>query len=638
MSDHDSSQHYKQARQMGKKYQSDNSGNAYNGYLLVLDDLIKDVEIVSELNLGTREIPIEKIIGTRTSARSNAFAGNFMPLLAENTEFGAKWKKLYNSHIDEGIREPIKVYEYINRYFALEGNKRISVLKYCGAASAYAKVTRIIPKRDESNSLVTRYYEFLDFDKRASFNNLWFSHTGSFTRLVQIVEKYKTKHPEVTDSIEELINSAFKTFRLSYKSCGFGSIPITSGDAFLEFTEIYGFHPNTPVSGINDRVKSCEAQFKLLSLKDTNDTNTVEMKQDNEKSPLSFFSKRPSKLKIAFAFEGDPEHSLWTHTHYVAMQRLQKKMGDKVDIISKSGIYEKGSYKAICELMEQEPDILFTTSPNMSSASLRLSLENPDKTILNCDIAQPQKNMMTYFAKQQEAVFLCGVVAGAMTKSNIVGYMTSARFHKDLTFNVNAFALGAQLVNPHVKVVNFIQSHTDYEPREHIAARRKLAQAGVDIALCLHQLNTPLVRKAFPGVYAQVFKLERSTGYPEESLGAIALDWSVFYDQIVGDSFTTKNSILDITRSGYDSAVHFGWGMNTGIIDVYGVDAFMGHNAVKLLKIFRSLIVSGQIHPFEGPMTDRDGVLRVEKDDVPSLIEIQNMDWMLDTITEVIEG
>ena len=145
MADYESTQHYKQARAYGRHFLSEHSDSSTKGYLHILDDLLDNVEITGEINLGTIEIPINKILGTRTSARSNAFAGNFMPLLPENTEFGAKWMKLYRAHINEGIREPIKVYEYINRYFVQEGNKRVSVLKYNGAVSVYAKVTRLIP-------------------------------------------------------------------------------------------------------------------------------------------------------------------------------------------------------------------------------------------------------------------------------------------------------------------------------------------------------------------------------------------------------------------------------------------------------------------------------------------------------------
>ena len=638
MADYDSSANYKQARAMGRHYLSEHSDSATKGYLYILDDLLDNVEICGEINLGTTEIPIHKILGTRTSARSNAFAGNFMPLLPENTEFGAKWCKLYESHIREGIREPIKVYEYLNRYFVQEGNKRVSVLKYLGAVAIEARVTRLIPKRDESNKQISIYYEFLDFDRRATFDNLWFSHRGGFTGLVNLVETWQHEHPESKTPTADLINASFKAFRLCYREAGFGTIPITSGDAFLEYLKVYGFKPDRPLDTIREQVKSCEAQVKLVSVKDPDAVNTVEQKFPSEKAALSFFSRKPRKLKVAFAFESTPEKCLWTYDHDVARKRLERNLGDKISVITRYQVPNgENSYGPLKELMEEEPDILFATSPNMSAGALRLSIENPDKTILNCDFAQPKKNIMTYYAKFYEAAFLCGVMAGSMTRTGLLGYTTTMATHPGSTFNLNAFCLGAQLVNPTAHVVNLNLYRVDVSDPYHMEARKELAQHGVDIAMCIHQPNTPLVRKGFPGVYAQLYLLQSDTGHPRECIGAAAVDWSVLYNDLVGDSFKTKNSILDITRSGNDSSVHFGWGLNTGILDVLGVDSFMGHNAIRLLNIFKDLIATGKIHPFEGPLYDRDHNLILEKFSTLNLLEIQSMKWLHEAVVDSID-
>ena len=638
MADYDSSANYKQARTMGRHYLSEHSDSATKGYLYILDDLLDNVEICGEINLGTAEIPINKILGTRTSARSNAFAGNFMPLLPENTEFGAKWCKLYESHIREGIREPIKVYEYLNRYFVQEGNKRVSVLKYLGAVAIEARVTRLIPKRDESNKQISIYYEFLDFDRRATFDNLWFSHRGGFTGLVNLVETWQHEHPECQTATADLINAAFKSFRLCYREAGFAGIPITSGDAFLEYLKVYGFKPDRALDTIREQVKSCEAQFKLVSVKDPDTVNTVEQKFPSEKASLSFFSRKPRKLKVAFAFESTPEKCLWTYDHDVARKRLERTMGDKISVITKYQVPTgENSYGPLKELMQEEPDILFATSPNMSAGALRLSIENPDKTILNCDFAQPKKNIMTYYAKFYEAAFLCGVMAGSMTRTGLLGYTTTMATHPGSTFNLNAFALGAQLVNPTAHVVNLNLYRVDMSDPYHMEARKELAKHGVDIAMCIHQPHTPLVRKGFPGVYAQLYLLQSNTGHPNECIGAAAVDWSIFYNDMVGDSFKTKNSILDITRSGNDSSVHFGWGLNTGILDVLGVDSFMGHNAIRLLNIFKDLISSGKIHPFEGPLFDKDHNMILEKYSTLNLLEIQSMKWLHEAVVDSID-
>ena len=61
---------------------------------------------------------------------------------------------------EEGIREPVQAFEFMNRFYVQEGNKRVSVLKYFGAASIRARVTRILPKRTGTPENRV-YFEFL---------------------------------------------------------------------------------------------------------------------------------------------------------------------------------------------------------------------------------------------------------------------------------------------------------------------------------------------------------------------------------------------------------------------------------------------------------------------------------------------
>ena len=60
------------------------------------------------------------------------------------------------------IADPIQVYEYMHKYYVIEGHKRVSVLKYLGASYISADVVRKVPERtdDEENII---YYEYLDF-------------------------------------------------------------------------------------------------------------------------------------------------------------------------------------------------------------------------------------------------------------------------------------------------------------------------------------------------------------------------------------------------------------------------------------------------------------------------------------------
>ena len=127
-------------------------------------------------------------LGTKTVGRSSSFAGNFMPILREDTEFASKWINLSESQKDEGIRDPIKVYEYMNKFYVEEGNKRVSVMKYFGAVSIPGNVIRIVPKRTEEKENKI-YYEFMEFYQAAPINYIWFSQEGSFAKLQKAVGK-----------------------------------------------------------------------------------------------------------------------------------------------------------------------------------------------------------------------------------------------------------------------------------------------------------------------------------------------------------------------------------------------------------------------------------------------------------------
>ena len=84
-------------------------------FLPVLDDILENVSIVSRVELGLVDIPLDLIVGTSTYARTVSFASNFMPIVDDESEFADKWIKLSNDLLFEGQREPVKAYEYMNK-------------------------------------------------------------------------------------------------------------------------------------------------------------------------------------------------------------------------------------------------------------------------------------------------------------------------------------------------------------------------------------------------------------------------------------------------------------------------------------------------------------------------------------------
>ena len=131
---------------------------------------------------------------------------------------------------------------------------------------------------------------------------------------------------------------------------------------------------------------------------------------------------------------------------------MKEVFGDSINTLKITAKTEEETIEAIQELVENEKvEVVFTTTANMVDASLKCAIKYPDVKILNCSLNTSHRYIRTYAARLYEAKFLSGMVAGALTKTNKVGYLADYPIY-GVTANINAFALGAKMVNPYAKV------------------------------------------------------------------------------------------------------------------------------------------------------------------------------------------
>ncbi len=250
-------------------------------YLAVLDDILVNVNIVAQEPLGLVEIPAESIVGTKTSGRHTAFAPNFMPLLEADTEFAVKWSNLCDAHLEEGIHTPIIAYEFLNKFYVQEGNKRVSVLKYYDAVKIAGTVTRLVPERNDS--LENRiYYEFLGFLQAVQGQRCAFLPAGGYAKLQTLV--CKASGESWTDD-DRLNFSAFYTmFRQQFQQLGGGGLNLTAGDALLVYLSVYRYSDaceSTP-SQMRENLAKLWDEVKVLT-----EPHAVELSLEPKQAPAS---------------------------------------------------------------------------------------------------------------------------------------------------------------------------------------------------------------------------------------------------------------------------------------------------------------------------------------------------------------
>ena len=88
---------YVRARKLGLKEYSARMQRGQSPFLPVLAEIEEDLNVLARVPLGLVQIPLNKVAGTASKGRTNAFAANFMPLLDPGSEFSIKWELLYDS-------------------------------------------------------------------------------------------------------------------------------------------------------------------------------------------------------------------------------------------------------------------------------------------------------------------------------------------------------------------------------------------------------------------------------------------------------------------------------------------------------------------------------------------------------------
>ena len=598
---------YNKAYKAGKKDYQARLLRGEQPTLKILDDILPPRGSYSEVPLGLVQIPIEQIVGTKTGGRSSAFAGNFMPILRENTEFASKWAALSESHLNEGIRDPIKAYEYMNKFYVEEGNKRVSVLKYYDAVSVPGIVTRILPPRTEEKENRI-YYEFVDFYELSKVNYIWFTRTGSFAKLQALTGK----EPDQVWSDDDKLtfSSVYTRFTAEFEAAGGKKLSITPGDAFLAFLTVYDYDTVCGMTAAEMKAtvaKSWE-EFHLLEHDDEID---VKMDPTVEKKPLltRLLPLSSPKLKAAFLYAKTPSSSAWTYAHELGRLHLEQTFPDEVSTICYENITPDLAEKAIRDAIKKGCNIVFTTAPEFVQASVQAAIDNPDVRILNCS----HRYIRTYYARMHEAKFLMGAIAGAMSENGLLAYIADYPIFGTIA-NINAFALGAKLINPRAKVYLEWSSLKDADLGKVMDG---LAEKGVSIVS-----GRDMVIPEDASRYFGLYRMEN--GMPH-NLAMPLWHWGKFYEQLIRTIMNGAWKYDDITAE--KKAINYWWGMSSGVVDVI-CSQNLPIGTQRLVYLLKDTIRRGEFNPFSGALYSQQGVVQEDPDRSLSPEEIIRMNWL----------
>ena len=604
---------YSLALKQGQKEYRELTAAGKPPYPLVLDEILPDSHATT-LDIGTFEIPTERIIGTKSAGRISAFSAGFLPLLGADSEFGQKWIRLCADHLgDAGIRDPIICYEYLGNFYVEEGNKRVSVLRYFGATRIPGQVKRILPPMSEEPR-IRAYYEFLEFHRVAKLYAVQFRTPGDYAKLLSALGKKPT---EVwTEQERRTFSAYFQYFRDAFQALNTQHADILPEEALLFWLQLYPYSDlgRLSTTELKKTLSQMWADVVATAHPDSLDLRTKAEETARANLFTRLITSVPDHLNVAFVHQLDPGVSAWVLGHEEGRKHIEAVFGSQVTVRS---YFDANSDEAAEKKLEQAvaegAQVVFTTAPQLRRTTLKMAVNHPKIRFLNCSVDQPYSSVRSYYGRIYEAKFITGAIAGAMAQNNRIGYIASYPIF-GVPASINAFALGAQMTNPRAQI----------ELRWSCCPGTPQADFFTDGIRVVSNRDMPTGNKMYLDFcnYGTYLLGDRGSLIP---LASPLWVWGKFYE----------NVIRNILSGGWKdektaTPVNYWLGMDSGVIGLSLSDR-LPEGLRSLAKVLERDLCSGN-GPFFRRIVAQDGTVKNDGSQDLTTAELLRMNWLCDNV------
>ena len=609
---------YAQALRQGQKEYRELLMSGRHPHPVVLDEILPDDLPDSAKSVGLLEIPTERIVGVKSAGRITAFTATFLPLLDQKSEFATKWTILCAAHLSEtGITDPIECYEYLGNFYVQEGNKRVSVLRYFGAARIPANVKRIVPPLTEEPR-IRAYHEFLEFYKGSKSYVLQFRRPGDYAKFLSHVGK-KFGEPWTEDE-RRTLNAYFHYFLDAFHALNTRMEDVLPEEALLLWLDLYPYQDLGRLSS-SALKKTLAALWEDVLSTTKEDSVQMETKaEDKSKSNFLGWLTAADHLRVAFVHQLDPAKSAWVMGHEEGREHIERVFGSKISVRS---YFDANTPELTEQIIEQAvadgAQVVFTTSPPLSRATLKAAVKHPKVRFLNCSVDQPYTSIRTYYGRMYEAKFITGAIAGAMAGNDRIGYITAYPIF-GVPASINAFALGAQLTNPRAQV----------ELRWSCLPGTPQADFFADGIRVVSNRSLPMHSKMYMDFCSYGTYLLDSKG-ELIPLGSPVWGWGKFYEFVIRSIFAGGWK----QEKGMSAALNYWLGMDSGVIGLDLSDK-LPEGVRQLAKVLERGMCDGTIDPFMRRIVAQDGTVKNDGTQRFTPAEVLHMDWLCSNVVGTI--
>lgn len=300
-------------------------------------------------------------------------------------------------------------------------------------------------------------------------------------------------------------------------------------------------------------------------------------------------------LNIAFAYVGPVGDGGWSFAHDQARKALEKEFGDKIKTTYVESVPEGADAERVLrDMVGQGNKLIFGTTFGYMEPMLKVAADAKDVKFEHATGYKTADNMRTYDSRTYEGAYMAGVIAGGMTKSNVLGVVGSVPIPEVLR-NINSFTLGAQSVNPKI-TTKVVWVNEWFSPPKETEAATALINGGADVLF--QNTDSPAVLKTAQEKGKRAFGWDSDmTAYgPKAHLASSIINWEPYYKKATQD-------VLD----GKWATGQSWWGVKEGAIDIVSIADDVPADLKAKVEEVKKGLKDGSFAIWKGPIVGQDG-------------------------------
>jgi simple sugar transport system substrate-binding protein len=304
---------------------------------------------------------------------------------------------------------------------------------------------------------------------------------------------------------------------------------------------------------------------------------------------------KPAPLKVAFVYVGPVGDAGWTFAHDKARKAVEAELAGKVTTSFVENVPEAAdAERVIRDVVAQGAGLVFGTTFGYMEPMLKVAVDAKQVKFEHATGYKTAPNLRTYDSRTYEGAYMVGVIAGGMTKSNVLGVVASVPI-PEVIRNIDAFTLGAQSLNPAV-TTRVVWVNKWFDPPKEAEGAQALLDGGADVLMQNTDSSAVLQTAEKAGKFGFGWDSDMHSFGPSAHLASAVIDWSPYYKKAVKDAL-----------EGTWKTEQTWWGVKEHAIDVVSVSDKVPAAVKDKLAAVKQGLADGSFAIWKGPIVDQDG-------------------------------